>query len=82
VAKAKLEDMKQKQIALLVGDSALLKSAHEICKGWCKMFVFICSTIAPELLKDISGMSNGCPLALWAAINNCYGNNDVALQAV
>lgn len=80
-AKAKLEDTKQKQIALLVSNSTSLKSACEICKGQCKTFMFICSTIRPELLKDILGMSDGCPLALWAAINNCYGNNDVALQA-
>jgi hypothetical protein len=80
-AKVKPEETKQKQITLLISNSTSLKLAHKICKGWHKAFVFICSTIAPELLEDISGMSDGCPLALWTAINNCYGNNDVALQA-
>ncbi|ELR23051.1 uncharacterized protein ACA1_360770 [Acanthamoeba castellanii str. Neff] len=31
-------------------------------------------------ITALIGMSNGCPIALWKVINNCYGNNDVALQ--
>jgi hypothetical protein len=68
--KAKSEDVKKKQIATFVGDEPALKAARELCKGRHKTFVFICSTIAPELLEDISGMSDGCPLALWTVINN------------
>jgi hypothetical protein len=36
------------------------KKPMEIGKGHRKTFVFICSTITPELLEDISSMSNGC----------------------
>jgi hypothetical protein len=79
--KVKLEDVKKKQIAAFVGDELALKATCELCKGHCKTFVFICSTIAPKLLEDISGMSNSCPLALWTVINNQYGNNDITLQA-
>jgi hypothetical protein len=79
-AKVKLDNTRKMQIAALIGNTASLKSAQELCKGRCKTFVLICSTIAPELLKDISSMSDGCPLALWKVINNCYGNNDIALQ--
>jgi hypothetical protein len=69
-AKAKSEDVKKKQIAAFVGDELALKATCELCKGHHKTFVFICSTIAPELLEDISGMSDSCPLALWTVINN------------
>jgi hypothetical protein len=79
--KAKLEDIKKKQIATFIRDEPALKATHKLCKGHHKTFVFICSTIAPKLLKDISSMSNSCPLALWTAINNQYGNNNVTLQA-
>jgi hypothetical protein len=81
-AKVKSEDVKKNQITTFVLNKPTLKSMCELCKGCHKTFVFICSTIAPELLEDISGMSDGCPLALWTVINNCYGNNDIALQAV
>jgi hypothetical protein len=79
-AKVKSDDTRKMQITALIGDTASLKSAQELCKGRHKTFILICSTIAPELLKDISGMSDGCPLALWKVINNHYSNNDVALQ--
>lgn len=68
--KAKLKDIKDKQVTALLGDRTLLKAAQELCKGQCKTFMFICSTIVPELLEDISGMSNGCLITLWKAINN------------
>lgn len=79
--KAKSKDIKDKQVTALLGDRTLLKAAWELCKGWCKTFVFICSTIAPELLEAISGMSDGCLITLWKAINNQNSNNDIALQA-
>lgn len=68
--KVKLADVKKKQIAALLDDMSVLKVACELCKGWCKTFVFICSTIMPDLLEDISGMSDGCLVTLWMAINN------------
>lgn len=80
--KVKPEDVKKKQITTFILNKPALKSAHKLCKGRHKTFIFICSTITPKLLEDISGMSNSCPLALWTAINNCYSNNDVALQAM
>ncbi len=76
----KTEDLKKKQIAALVLANDTLKAARDICKGRRKTFVFICSTVAPKLLEDIMGMSDGCPFTLWTAINNRYGINDVALQ--